>query len=95
MNRADCLKFVSYVVDDAGDARRYVDGEDLSAARLVGWQSGFEPLFVAVKSYLGVRPARDEAEDLAADYLAEIGWFDSMSDDGARPCVLPAADYVI
>lgn len=42
---------------------------------LVGWQCGFEPLFVAVHSYLDVEIGDDEAMDLARDYLAERGWF--------------------
>jgi len=53
---------------------------------LVGWQCGFEPLFVAVHSYLDVKLDEDEAEELAAGYLDEIGWFA----DGVTE-----ADYVI
>ena len=56
------------------------------ASRLVGWQCGFEPLFVAVHSYLDVRIDDQEAEEMAADYLEEIGWFA----DGRKP-----ADYII
>lgn len=44
---------------------------------LVGWQCGFEPLFVAVHSYLDVRLDDDEAIELATDYLVERGWFAS------------------
>lgn len=53
---------------------------------LVGWQCGFEPLFVAVHSYLDVEIEDTEAEDMAADYLDEIGWFASER----KP-----ADYII
>ena len=45
------------------------------ASRLVGWQCGFEPMFVAVHSYLDVHVEDDEAIDMASDYLQEIGWF--------------------
>lgn len=55
-------------------------------ATLVGWQCGYEPLFVAVWSYLGGVVPEDEAEAIAADYLEEIGWFT----DGPEP-----ADYVL
>lgn len=44
-------------------------------SRLVGWQCGFEPLFVAVHSYLDVKVADDDAEDMAREYLEEIDWF--------------------
>lgn len=54
---------------------------------LVGWQCGFEPLFVAVHSYLDVRVDDEEAEELAADWLEEIGWF---GQGGRRDC-----DYLI
>lgn len=43
---------------------------------LIGWQCGFEPLFVAVGSYLpNCYVGADEAEELAADYLTERDWF--------------------
>lgn len=42
---------------------------------LVGWQCGFEPLFVAVHSYLDVKLTDQDAEEMATEYLAEIGWF--------------------
>jgi len=48
---------------------------------LVGWQCGFEPLFVAVHSYLDVGLDDDEAADMAREYLEERGWFaDSAAD---------------
>ena len=42
---------------------------------LVGWQCGFEPLFVAVHSFLDIELSYEECEELAIDYLKEIGWF--------------------
>lgn len=79
MNRADALPYVSFVIDDSLAGRRL--GADPHAevkahSWLIGWQCGFEPLFVAVHSYLpGVRLSCDDACDLAQDYLEERGWF--------------------
>jgi hypothetical protein len=73
MTREDALPYVSYCVDDALSERQT---EDMPAnARLVGWQCGFEPLFVAVWSYLDVRLDDDEAVELATDLLTEKQWF--------------------
>jgi hypothetical protein len=83
MTRDMALPYVSYCLDDALSER---DIADMPAnARLVGWQCGFEPLFVAVWSYLDVRLDADEAEEIATDFLAERNWFGEV-----RP-----ADYVI
>jgi len=88
MNRQQALAHVGHSLDDAGAVHT---GEVIPMkARLVGWDCGFEPMFVAVWSYLpGVRLDDDTAEDIAADYLAEIGWFES-SEAGT-----PHANYVI
>jgi hypothetical protein len=89
MTREQALPYVSYCVDDALSPR---DIKDMPAnARLVGWQCGFEPLFVAVWSYLDVRLDDDEAEELAADLLQERGWFADVAPDETTP----SADYVI
>ena len=45
------------------------------ASILIGWQCGFEPLFVAVHSYIDVRLDDDEAEEMAREWLEEIEWF--------------------
>ena len=45
------------------------------ASILIGWQCGFEPLFVAVHSYIDVRLEDNEAEEMAREYLEERGWF--------------------
>ena len=73
MTRDQALPYVAHCLDDALAARDIKDMPD--DARLVGWQCGFEPMFVAVWSYLGVRLTDDEAEEIAADYLTEIKWF--------------------
>jgi hypothetical protein len=64
---------VSFCVDDAL-AERSVDDMPTNA-RLVGWQCGFEPLFVAVWSYLDRRLSEDEAVEIAKDLLSEKHWF--------------------
>lgn len=79
MNRTTALQYVGHAVDDTGAVRT---GEQIpDHARLVGYQCGFEPMFVAVWSYLGVRLDDEEATELADDYLSEIGWFASQDDD--------------
>ena len=91
------IPYISFVVDDSGNARKFggqwlppgtpVDQRGLPInARLVGWQCGFEPLFVLVYSYLGVHLNENEAEELAKDYLIERGWFAGKDTD---------ADYIL
>lgn len=76
MTKAEALPFVAHYLDDAQGIRQAAFMPDLSRVRLVGWQCGFEPLFVAVWSYLpNTRLDAEEAEEIAADYLAEIKWF--------------------
>jgi len=84
MNRKNAFQYISYAVDDAGSPRVIEEMPD--NARLVGWQCGFEPLFVAVWSYLGVQLSDEEAEELAADFLNDKDWFA----DEATP-----ADFII
>lgn len=79
MTREQALPYISFAVDSALSER---DVADMPAnARLVGWQCGFEPLFVAVWSYLGDTQGNldrlddDEAEEIAADLLLEKAWF--------------------
>jgi hypothetical protein len=82
MQRKDAVEYVSFVVDDALSAREINPSEVLPSDRLVGWQCGFEPLFVAVRSYLpDTRIDADEAVELATEYLEEKGWFDGSSRD--------------
>jgi hypothetical protein len=74
ITREQALPYISRCVDNAL-ADRSID--DMPAnARLVGWQCGFEPMFVAVWSYLpNSRLDDDEAAELAIDRLIEAGWF--------------------
>jgi len=84
MKREDAIPYVSSVVDDSLNGREL--GDDPHAivrdgtehdypSVLVGWQCGFEPLFVAVHSYLDCELDEEEAIELATDYLAERNWF--------------------
>jgi hypothetical protein len=84
MNREQALPYVAYAVDDALAERHLCEIPD--NARLVGWQCGAEPMFVAVWSYLGGRLSDDEAVDLAVDLLKEKNWF---ADGATEP------DYII
>lgn len=90
MTRDQALPYVSFAIDTS---LSLIDVSGIpSNARLVGWQCGFEPLFVAVFAYTGDtqgnldRVDDDEAEDLATEYLIERGWF---AGEPTRP------DYVI
>jgi hypothetical protein len=84
VKREDAVKYVSHILDDSLNVQ---SGPVQDNDTLVGWQCGFEPLFVAVRSYLpGVKVNSQDAEEIALDYLEEIGWFGK----NVRP-----ADYVV
>ncbi len=87
MTREQALPYVSYILDTSLGFDHTMNEFTRTNARLVGWQCGFEPLFVAVQSYIpDTTVDDDEAIDIATDYLKEIGWF---SDEPTEP------DYVI
>lgn len=92
MKRSAVIPYVSFLVDNALSARKCDSSEVLPTDTLVGWQCGFEPLFVAVRSYLGDTDGNldivdeSDAEEIAREYLEEIKWFSDESRD---------ADYVI
>ena len=96
MNRENAAQYIGHYVDDALNTEPFKDEEGYeldheaiaedSNIRLVGWQCGFEPMFVAVRSYLNVRLDDAEAEDLARDLLIEIKWFSDEPRD---------ADYIL
>lgn len=87
--REKARKYVGYCVDDALNERRQdeIPSPDTNV-RYVGWQCGFEPMFVAVWSYLGGRLDADEAEDLATDLLHEKDWF-------CGPAPHPQPDFIL
>jgi hypothetical protein len=79
MNREKALQYVSYVIDDSGNERELKD--ILPSATLVGFQCGFEPMFVAVQSYLpDCVIDEDEAIELCVDLLKERNWFSNHED---------------
>ena len=84
VRRKQALPYVALCIDDALSVRSIDDMPD--NARLVGWQCGFEPMFVAVWSCLGVCLTNREAESLAVDLLQERKWF---SGEPSNP------DYII
>lgn len=88
MNRRQAIPHISFFVDDSGHGGLWADAvKPECMCTLVGWQCGFEPLFVAVYSSLpGTVVDEQTAIDLATDYLRERGWF------GAREVL---ADYVL
>ena len=74
--------YVGFVVDDSGNGRMATIESDRHARQcakyrpvLVGWQCGFDPMFVAVYSYLDVRLDDSKAIELVTDYLTELKWF--------------------
>ena len=77
MRREQAWPYVSYCVDDAMAERTIHDiPENPQRARLIGWNCGFEPLFVAVWSYLeDIKLDDDEAIELATDLLIDKKWF--------------------
>lgn len=85
MTREMALPYVSFCVDNAQSEHPITDIP--ADARLVGWQCGFEPMFVAVWSYLNIRLDDEEAEDLATELLKERAWFASEE--------APPPDYII
>lgn len=73
MRRSQVIPYISYAVDNA--LSEHNPSEMPANARLVGWQCGFEPLFVAVWSYLGNTLEDAEAIEMATDLLEEKKWF--------------------
>lgn len=87
MSRAQLLPYVAFGVDDAMAIIEKPTAEQLARATLVGWQCGFEPMAVAVWSYLPNCTVDEcDAEALAIDALIERGWFRDEP---------TAADYVV
>ena len=84
MNRQDATSYVSFIADDAGSFREPADlpcDAPTDYDWLIGWQCGFEPLFVRVRSYLPkVSLSETEAQDLAVDGLRERNWFSNGKD---------------
>jgi hypothetical protein len=84
VTREQALPYIGYCVDDALSEHPVTHFP--AKATLVGWQCGFEPMFVAVWSYLDVKLDADEAIDIATDLLEEKRWF---------ACYRREPDYVL
>jgi hypothetical protein len=89
---------IAHGITRSEDGHKTLTGNHCYASILVGWQCGFEPLFVAVHSYLDVEIDEEEAEELARDFLTDRGWFGCngthCTDEGCK-LLNRAADYVI
>ena len=80
MTREEAIQYVSFQMDDAVDRRNAKPSDVSQDDRLVGFHQDLEMVFVAVRSHLpGVKLIDQVAEDLARDYLTEIGWFGEES----------------
>lgn len=88
MNRQQAMPYVSFAVNDSGNQSSSNEKFIPKHARLVGWQCGFEPLFVAVYSTVGVRLDDSDAEEIATELLQKRNWFTDNEDP-------PSADFVI
>lgn len=87
MTYEQAMPYVAYCVDDALSECKISEMPDNGKVRLIGWQCGFEPLFVAVWSYMDLDLDDDEAEELATELLIEKHWF---GEDKPRK-----ADYIL
>lgn len=80
MNRNQAIPYIGYAVDSALCVRAIKDMP--KETRLIGWQCGFEPMFVAVWSaYDGVTLDDDESTEIAIDLLQECNWFSGEPTD--------------
>jgi len=67
--RQKALDYIGHVLDRNG--KKLAETElDKKNATLVGWQCGFEPMYVAVNT-----DSPEEAEEIAIRYLQGIKWF--------------------
>lgn len=90
ITKKTAIEFVSFGVDDALNIHPVCNiPSDLSRVRFVGWQCGFEPMVIAVWSYLpGCSVDDAEAEELAVDALSERGWFTDKNEPSPADFVL-------
>lgn len=85
ITREQALPLVAYCVDDALALYPSSDVHDHPEARLVGFDAGAEPVFVAVWSYLSNAPLdAEDACELAIDVMLEKQWF--ANPDDAQAC---------
>ena len=81
-NRKQALKYVGHVITENGK-KLPESSLNPKTAILVGWQCGFEPMYVAIQDEDGdVLSLSDiDAEDIAKEYLTKINWFSDDADD--------------
>ena len=79
------IQHIGYYIDDAQCNERFMLTKNTV---LVGWQCGFEPMFVACHSYLDdAKLTSDDAVEMAIELLIELDWF-----GGSEPT---EPDYVL
>ena len=83
MKKEKAIEYIGHYVDDCLSNHKQPVTDK---TKLVGFQCGFEPMFVAVNSGYGWEVDSSAAEELAIDYLNKIGW----SDDPEL-----SADYIL
>lgn len=84
MTRIEAARQITYVVDDTGNGRklnadpharvREAGEEFRHGSVLVGWHGAGGATIVSVHSYLDVWVTREDAVELAVDYMVERGW---------------------
>lgn len=86
LNKKTVVDYIGHCLDDSLNVRTLADMP--ANARFVVYACGFEPMVVAVWSYLpGVTLDESDAEDIARDYLLEINWF-ADADAAEADCIL-------
>ena len=81
-NRKQALEYVGHVITP--DGKKLPEKSlDPKTAILVGWQCGFEPMYVAIQDEDGdeLSLSDSDAEGIAKKYLTKINWFSENDDD--------------
>jgi hypothetical protein len=88
-NRKQALEYVGHVITPDGK-KLPANSINPKTAILVGWQCGFEPMYVAIQDEDGDELSLSDidAEDIAKKYLTKINWFseedEEEDDDGSE-----------
>lgn len=94
MTYTEALPYVATLLDDALAVKPFDPANIPEGALLVGWQCGFEPMFIAVHSYLpNVTLDSEEAEEITTDYLEEKGWFKGSGRDHGPDYIIRAPKH--
>lgn len=84
MTFQDASNYVSFQINDREEELTKPQTLEYEHCSLVGWQCGFEPLFVAIYGHYELW--NDDAIDIATEFLQARQWFA----ESATP-----ADYVL